>query len=84
MGHGTLDQNAYDPELSSESEEESQHMEDQQAQQTNHHKPWDNNELRHLVFQEMLSLKTSDSLPQGTFKRIAQKYAYHHRTIRNL
>ena len=76
--------NAYDPESSSESEEESHNMEDQQAQQTNHHKPRLSNELRHLIFQEMLSLKTSDSLPHGTFKWIAKKYGYHHRTIRNL
>ena len=60
-------------------------MKDQQArQQTNHHKSRLSNELRHLIFQEMLSLKTSDSLPHGTFKRIAQKYGYHHITIRNL
>ncbi|XP_057550533.1 uncharacterized protein LOC130828586 [Amaranthus tricolor] len=32
----------------------------------------------------MLSLKVSDSLPHGTFKRIAQKYGYTHRTIRDL
>ena len=52
-------------------------MEEQQAQQTNHHKPRLSNELRHLIFQEMLSLKVSDSLPPGTFKRIAQTYGYH-------
>ena len=32
----------------------------------------------------MLSIKLSDSLPHDTFKRIAKKYGYHHRTIRNL
>ena len=32
----------------------------------------------------MLSLKVSDSLPHGTFKRVAQKYKFHNRTIRNL
>ena len=45
---------------------------EQQAQQTDHDKPRLSNELRHLIFQEMLSLKVSDSLPHGTFKRIAQ------------
>lgn len=80
-----LGSNAYDPDSSLESEEEPQNMEDQQAQQqSNHHKPRLSNELRHLIFQEMLSLKTSDSLPHGSFKRIAKKYGYHHRTIRNL
>ena len=47
-------------------------MEEQQAQQTDHHKPRLSNELRHLIFQEKLSLKVSDSLPHVTFKRIAQ------------
>ena len=65
--------NAYDPESSSELEEEPKNMEEQQAQQINHHKPRLSNKLRHLIFQEMLSLKVSDSLPYGTFKRIAQK-----------
>ena len=46
--------NAYDPESSSESEEEPLYMEEQQAQQIDHHKPRLNNELRHLIFQEML------------------------------
>ena len=59
-------------------------MEEQQAQPIDHYKPRLSNELRHLIFQEMLSLKVSDSLPHGTFKRIAKKYGYHHRTIRNL
>ena len=68
--------NAYDPKSSSKSEE--------QSQQQNHHKPRLINELRHLIFQEMLSLKVSDSFPHGTFKRISQKYGYHHRIIRNL
>ena len=75
--------NAYDLESSSESEEESQIMEEQEPQQQDH-KPRLSNELRHLIFQEMLSLKVSDSLPHGTFKLISQKYGYHHRTIRNL
>ena len=66
--------NAYDQESSLESEEEPQYMEEQQAQQTDHHMPRLSNELRHLIFQEMQSLKVSDSLPHGTFKRIAQKY----------
>ena len=59
-------------------------MEEQEPQQQDHHKSRLNNELRHLIFQEMLSLKVSDSLSHGTFERIAQKYGYHHRTIRNL
>ncbi|XP_057523753.1 uncharacterized protein LOC130803591 [Amaranthus tricolor] len=59
-------------------------MEEQEPQQQDHHKSRLNNELRHLIFQEMLSLKVSGSLPHGTFKRIAQKCSYHHRTIRNL
>ena len=29
-------------------------------------------------------MRTSDSLPHGNFKRIAQKYGNDHRTIRNL
>ena len=53
-------------------------------QQQNQHKPRVTNELRQLIFQEMLSLKVSDSLSRGTFKRIAQKYGYTHRTIRDL
>ncbi|XP_057546557.1 uncharacterized protein LOC130825360 [Amaranthus tricolor] len=61
-----------------------QNIEEQQPQQQDHHKPRLSNELRHFIFQEMLSLKVSDSLPHGTFKRIAQKYGYHHRTIRNI
>ena len=32
----------------------------------------------------MSSLKVSNSLSHGTFKLIAQKYGYHHKTIRNL
>ena len=74
--------NAYDPESNSESEEEAQNMVEQEQQQQDHHKPRLNNELRHLIFQEMLSLKVSDSLPHGTFKQNAQKYGYHHRTIK--
>ena len=76
--------NAYDPESSSESEEKPQHMEELQAAQTDHHKSRLSNELRHLIFQEILSLKISDSLPHGRIKRIAQKYGYTHKTIRNL
>ncbi|XP_057550636.1 uncharacterized protein LOC130828690 [Amaranthus tricolor] len=59
-------------------------MEEQEPQQQDHHKPMLSNKLKHLIFQEMLSLKVSDSLPHGTFKRIAQKYDYHHKIIRNL
>ena len=59
-------------------------MEEIGPQQQNQHKPRLTNELRQLIFQEMLSLKVSDSLPHGTFKRIAQKYSYTHRTIRDL
>ena len=64
--------NAYDSESSSESKEEPQNTEEQQAQQTDHHKPRLSKELRHLIFQKTLSLKVSDSLPHDTFKRIAQ------------
>ena len=60
--------NAYDPESSSESKEEPQSMEEQQTQQTDHHKLRLSNELRHLIFQEMLSLNFGDSLPHGTTK----------------
>ena len=75
----------YDPQSSLESKQEPTEMAEQQGeQQDNHHKPRLNSKMRHLIFQEMLSLRTSDSLPHGTFKRIAQKYGYHHRTIRNL
>ena len=59
-------------------------MEEIEPQQQNQHKPRLTNELRQLIFQEMLSLIVSDSLPHGTFKRIAQKYGYIHRTIRDL
>ena len=76
--------NAYDPESNSKSEEEPQNMEEEEPQQQDHYKPMLSNELRHHIFQKMLSLKVSDSLPHGTFKWIAQKYGYHHRTIRNL
>ena len=55
-----------------------------EEQQQNHHKLRLSNELRHLIFKEMLSLEVSDSLPHGIFKRIAQKYSYHHRNIKNL
>ena len=72
-GLGTLESNAYDQKSSSESEEEPQNMEEQEPQQQDHHKLRLNDELRHLISQEMLSLKVSDSLPHGTFKRIAQK-----------
>ena len=70
------------PQSSSESEQ--QPTEQQGEQQDNHHKPRLSSEMRHLIFQEMLSLRSSDSLPHGTFKRIAKKYGFHHRTIRNL
>ena len=84
-GHGTFRSSYYDPQSNSESEEEPVNMENQQAeQQNNHHKARLSSELRHLIFQEMLSLRTIDSLPHETFKRIAQKYGYHHRTIRDL
>ena len=69
----------YDPQSSSESKQELEEMaEQQEEQQDNHHKPRLRSEMRHLIFQEMLSLRTSDSLPHGTSKRIAQKYGYHH------
>ena len=66
-GLGTLESNAYDPKSSSESEEEPQNMEEQEPQQQDHHKTRLSNELRHLIFQEILSLKISDSLPHVTF-----------------
>ena len=72
---------SYVPESSSESEEEPHNMEEIRPQQQNQHKPRLTNELRQLIFQEMLSLKVSDSLPHGTFKRIAQKYGYTHRSM---
>ena len=63
----------YDPQSSSKSELEQAKMAEQQVeQQDNHHKPRLNSEMRHLIFQKMLSLRTSDSLLHGTFKRIAQ------------
>ena len=63
----------YDPQSSLESEQEPVEMtEQQEEQQDNHHKPRLNSEMRHLIFQKMLSLRTSDSLLHGTFKRIAQ------------
>ncbi|XP_057517075.1 uncharacterized protein LOC130798203 [Amaranthus tricolor] len=76
--------NSYVPESSSESEEEPQKMEEIGPQQQNQHKPKVTNELRQLIFQEMLSLKVSDLLPHGTFKCIAKKYGCTHRTIRDL
>ena len=76
--------NSYVPESSFESEEEPQNMEEIGPQQQNQHMPRLTNELRQLIFQDMLSLKISDSLPNGTFKRIAQTYGYTHRTIRDL
>src|SRR5688572_3759968 len=76
--------NSYDSESNSESEDEPHTMEEQEPQQPNHHKPRLTNELRQVIFQEMLSLRVSESLPHGTFKRIAQKYGYTHRTIRDL
>ncbi|XP_057543493.1 uncharacterized protein LOC130821721 [Amaranthus tricolor] len=76
--------NSYVPECSSESEEEPQNVEQIGPQQQIQYKRRLTNELRQLILQDLLSLKVSDSLPHGTFKRIAQKYGYTHRTIRNL
>ena len=76
--------NEYDPQSSSESKEEP-HEND--AAVPEHHpqrKPRLINELRNLILHEMLSLKVSDTLPHGTFVRIANKYRYTPRTIQNL
>ena len=73
----------YDPQSSS-SEQEPAEMVEQQGEQRKHHKPRLSSEMRHLIFQEMLSMRTTDSLPYGTFQKIVEKYGYHYRTIRNL
>lgn len=66
--------NNYDPQSSSESEEEPA----KKVQQANSsHKLRLSSELRYLIFQEMLLLIV-DSLPHGTFKTIVLKYGYHH------
>ena len=75
----------YDPQSSSESEQVPTEIVEQQGErQDNHHKPRLNSEMRHLIFQEMLSMRTNNSLPHGTFQRIVELYDYHHRTMRNL
>jgi hypothetical protein len=80
-----FESNQYDPQSSSESEEEpQQNIVEQQGAQEPQHNPRISNEMRHLIFQELLSLHTNDKLPHGTFQRIGQKYGYHHRTIRRL
>ncbi|XP_057517048.1 uncharacterized protein LOC130798177 [Amaranthus tricolor] len=76
--------NAYDSQSSSNSDEEPQEIDAQQIEQQDQRKPRFTNELRHLILHEMLSLKVSDSLPHGTFVRIANKYGYTPRSIRNL
>ncbi|XP_057517823.1 uncharacterized protein LOC130798740 [Amaranthus tricolor] len=76
--------NAYDPESSSSSDEEPQENDAQQIEQQHQRKTRLTNHMRHLILHEMLSLKVSDSLPHGTFVRIANKYGYTPRTIRNI
>ncbi|XP_057526564.1 uncharacterized protein LOC130805796 [Amaranthus tricolor] len=76
--------NAYDSQSSSSSDEEPQEMDAQQIEQQGQRKTRLTNELRHLILHEMLSLKVSDSLPHGTFVRIANKYGYKPRAIQNL
>ncbi|XP_057532677.1 uncharacterized protein LOC130810579 [Amaranthus tricolor] len=76
--------NAYDSQSSSNYEEEPQEIDAQQIEQQDQRKSRLTNELRHLILHEMLSLKVSDSLPHGTFVRIANKYGYTPRSIRNL
>ena len=54
----------YDPQSSSESKQEPAEMVEQQGErQDNHHKPRLSSEMRHLIFQEMLSMRTTESLP---------------------
>ena len=67
----------YDPQSSSDSEQEPTEMVEQQGEQHNHHKPGLSSEMRHLKFQEMLSMRTTDSLPYETFQKITEKYGYH-------
>ncbi|XP_057523972.1 uncharacterized protein LOC130803787 [Amaranthus tricolor] len=76
--------NAYHSQSSSSSDEEPQEIDAQQIEQQDQRKTRLTNELRHLILHEMLSLKVSDSLPHGTFVRIANKYGYTPRSIRNL
>jgi hypothetical protein len=75
--------NQYDPQSSSESEEEPIEN-DPAVPQLPQRKPRLTNELRHLILQEMLSIKVDDNLPHGTFVKMANKYGYTPRTIRNL
>ncbi|XP_057535388.1 uncharacterized protein LOC130813569 [Amaranthus tricolor] len=67
--------NSYVPKSSSESEEEPQNMEEIGPHQQNQHKPRLMNELRQLIFQDMLSLKEANKpyIVESKFKNCGKK-----------